>query len=370
MSRLFFRCLLAFFVCISTPLDSLSASFSLLPIFAFLVQCTLSIKVLAPTEIDNLPTLARINLFREEVGLPLIENIPNALQLARPVDIALSDVTPVRISELKYVIGWHKRAHFYLEVEAARCKDILLNRRQVLLEKPDHGVVSHPPSGNTGNQIHKDDCDRLATKSLLKENDSPSISVITINQRKRKNHKRKSKVVANGALSQDSSGSAEGDDSVKEPTKDLISPNLLPVPITSTESGSSSHSPILRARPINSRERGLLDSLYEMLVECANRTDSRALRAVKSKAPTLCSNGETLVGQANQRRRERESRLSITIPSLSLHSLSLEVSSPRPSFETPKNRIEDEELPPSAPPALLHPQPKTSTYSDSTFTNP
>lgn len=324
------------------------------------------------------------------MGLPLIENIPNALQLARPVDIALSDVTPVRISELKYVIGWHKRAHFYLEVEAARCKDILLNRRQVLLEKvgidistffedcitdilshkPDHGVVSHPPSGNTGNQIHKDDCDRLATKSLLKENDSPSISVITINQRKRKNHKRKSKVVANGALSQDSSGSAEGDDSVKEPTKDLISPNLLPVPITSTESGSSSHSPILRARPINSRERGLLDSLYEMLVECANRTDSRALRAVKSKAPTLCSNGETLVGQANQRRRERESRLSITIPSLSLHSLSLEVSSPRPSFETPKNRIEDEELPPSAPPALLHPQPKTSTYSDSTFTNP
>ncbi|KAJ5214175.1 hypothetical protein N7449_001344 [Penicillium cf. viridicatum] len=355
-----------------------------------LLNFVVTLPNLPATEIDNLPTLTRINLFRGEVDLPLIENIPAALRLARPVELTLRDVTPVRISELKDVIGWHKRAHLYLEAEAARCKGILLNRQQVLLEKPDHGVVSHPPSSINDSQVHEDNYDRPATQSLLEENEKPSKSVATINQRKRKNRKRKNKVVVNGTLLQDSPGSAEGGVSVNEPFKDLISPNILPVPTTSAESGRSSHPPPIRRRPINSRERDLLDSLYEMLVECANRTDSRAFRTVKPKAPTLCSDGETIVGQeiaqkrknshhskearkrrqAIQRRRKRESRLSITISSLSPHILSPELPLPRPSFKRSKHRIEEGERSLSAPPVLLHPQPETSTYSGSPFINP
>lgn len=100
-----------------------------------LLNSVVTLPNLPATEIDNLPTLARINLFRGEVDLPLIEKIPAALRLARPVELTLSDATPVRISELRDVIGWHKRAYLYLEVEAARCKGILLNRHQGLLEK-------------------------------------------------------------------------------------------------------------------------------------------------------------------------------------------------------------------------------------------
>lgn len=85
---------------------------------------------LPATEIDRLPTLARINMFRGEADLPLIKDIPEALRLARPVELTLSDVTPVRVSELKDIIGWYKRAHLYLEVEAARCKALLLNRHR------------------------------------------------------------------------------------------------------------------------------------------------------------------------------------------------------------------------------------------------
>ena len=93
-----------------------------------LLNSVVTLPNLPATETDNLPTLARINLFREEVDLPLMENIPDALRLARPVELTLSDVTPVRISELKDIIGWYKRAHLYLEVEAARCKTLLLSR--------------------------------------------------------------------------------------------------------------------------------------------------------------------------------------------------------------------------------------------------
>lgn len=375
-----------------------------------LLNSVVTLPNLPATEIDNLPTLARINMFRGEVDFPLIENIPAALRLARPVELTPGDVTPVRISELKDVIGWHRRAHLYLEAEATRCKGILLDRNQVLLEKvsidtstfledfitdilfhqPDLGVVSHPPSGITNSQVQEDNCDRPATQSLLEEIEKPSKSVATIKQRKRKNRKRKNKVVVGGTMSQDSLGSAEGGVSVNESFKDLISPNLLPVPTTSAESGRSSHPPPIRRRPINSRERDLLDSLYEMLVECANRTDSRALRTVKSKAPTLCSDGKTIVvqaiaqkrknshhskearkrRQAIQRRRKRDSRLSITIPSFSPHILSPELPLPRPSFKRPKHRIEEGERSLSAPPILLHPQPETSTYSGSPFINP
>jgi hypothetical protein len=250
-------------------------------------------------------------------------------------------------------------------------------------------LVSHPPSSITDSQVHEDGCDRPATQSLLERNEKPPKSVATINQRKRKNHKRKNKIVVNETLLQDSPGSAEGA-SINEPTKDLISLNLLPVPATSAESVGSSYPLPIQARPINSRERDLLGSLYEMLVESVNRTDSRALRTVKSKAPTLCSDGETIVGQAIaqkrknschskearkrpqaiQRRRKRESRLSITIPSLSSHNVSPELLLPRPSFKRPKHRIEEGERSPSAPPVLLHSQLETSTYSGSPFINP
>ncbi|KUM60855.1 hypothetical protein ACN42_g6248 [Penicillium freii] len=74
-----------------------------------LLNSVVTLPNLPPTETDNLPTLARINLFRGEVDLPLIKNIPDALRLARPVELTLSDVTPVRISELKDIIGWYKR---------------------------------------------------------------------------------------------------------------------------------------------------------------------------------------------------------------------------------------------------------------------
>lgn len=85
---------------------------------------------LPASETDNLPMLARINLYRGEMDLHLIENIPDAPRLSRPVELTLSDVTPARVSELKDIIRWYKRAHLYLEVEAARCKISLLSRRR------------------------------------------------------------------------------------------------------------------------------------------------------------------------------------------------------------------------------------------------
>lgn len=369
------------------------------------------------TEINNLPTLTRINLFRGEVDLPLIENIPDALRLARPVELTLSDVTPVRVSELKDIIGWYRRAHFYLEVEAARCKTLLLSRQRDPLKKvdtdtftffedfitdidshqPDDGVIPHPPSGITEISIHEDDYDKLAAQSPLDGNKKYSQPATTIKQRKRKNRKRKNKEVANGTPSKDSPSSTESSAPVNEFTKNTISPDLLAFPTSPTtyaisaEPGTSAHpNPIRARRSITARERDLLDSLYEMLVECANRTDTRALQKVEAQSSTLGSHGETISGQetaqrrknnhhskearkrrqAIQRRRKRESRLTVTIPSLSPRIVNPELSSPGTSFETRNNTIQEGKRPLSAPPVLSLSQPETITYTGPPFINP
>ncbi|KAJ6179541.1 hypothetical protein N7519_010002 [Penicillium mononematosum] len=122
---------------------------------------------LPAAEIDSLPTLIRINLFRRESHLPLIENIPNPSRLAKPFMWSPSDVIPNRISELKDIIRWYKKAHLYLEVEAARCKILLTIRHRDLLDKPDNGFASRPPSGVKQSQIYEDDCGKPATQGQL-----------------------------------------------------------------------------------------------------------------------------------------------------------------------------------------------------------
>ncbi|KAJ5968815.1 hypothetical protein N7501_005063 [Penicillium viridicatum] len=306
-----------------------------------LLNSVVTLPNLPATETDNLPTLARINLFRGEVDLRLIENTPDVLRLARPVELTLSDVTPVRTSELKGIIGWYKRAHLYLEVEAARCKSLLLSRHRGPLKKLDHSIISHPPSDITQIPIHEDDYDKLATKSPLGGDEKSSKPVTTIKQRKRKNRKRKNKDVVNGTPSQDSPSPNESGAPVNELTKkNTISPDSLafptsPIPYAiSTKPNTSPHHNPIRARSITAREKDLLDSLYEMLIECANRTETRALQSVEAQTPTLGSHGETIVGQetiqrrknnhhskearkrrqAIQRRRKKERPLTVTSP--------------------------------------------------------
>ncbi|KAJ5705112.1 hypothetical protein N7536_000801 [Penicillium majusculum] len=350
---------------------------------------------LPATEIDRLPTLARINMFRGEADLPLIKDIPEALRLARPVELTLSDVTPVRVSELKDIIGWYKRAHLYLEVEAARCKALLLNRHRDPPKMPDHGVISHPPSGISEISIHEDDYDKLATQSRLDGNEESSKPATTIKQRKRKNHERKNKGVVNGTPSQDSPSSTESGAPVNELTKNTISPDSLEFPTSpapyaiSADPGSSPHPNPIRARSITAREIDLLGSLYEMLVGCANRTDTRALQRIEAQSSTLGSHGGTISGQktaqkpknnyhskearkhcqAIQCQRKRESRLTVTIPSLSSHIVDPELSSPGPSFETPNNKIQEGKRPLSAPPVIFPSQPETITYTGPPFVN-
>ncbi|KAJ5501258.1 hypothetical protein N7453_006075 [Penicillium expansum] len=165
--------------------------------------------------------------------------------------------------------------------------------------------------------------------------------------------------------------------------------NHIPSAI-SAEPGASPHPTKTQARPINARKRDLLDSLYEMLVECANRTDSRVLQAVESQCPIPSSDDETTTGhtaaqkhnnthhskgarkqrQAIQRRRKRENRLSVTVPSLSPHFLNPEFPSSRPSFETQKNKVLEGNHPRSAPPIHLPSQTETTTYAGSPFINP
>ncbi|KAJ5427047.1 hypothetical protein N7465_002117 [Penicillium sp. CMV-2018d] len=362
-----------------------------------LLNSVVTLPNLPATETDNLPTLARINLFRGEVDLPLIKNIPVALRLARPIELTLSDVTSVRTSELKDIIGWYKRAHLYLEVEAARCKTLLGSRHRDPLKKPNHGVISHPPFNITQIPFHEDDYDKLATKSQLDGNEKSSKPATTIKQRKRKNRKRKNKDVVNGTPSQDSPSPTESGAPVNElAKKNTISPDLLafptsPIPCAiSTEPDSSPHCNPIRARSITARERDLLDSLYEMLVECANRTETRALQSAEAQTLTLGSHFDTIVGQdtaqrrknnhhskearkrrqAIQRRRKRDNPLTVTIPSLSPHIVNPELSSPGPSFETPNNKIQEVKRPLSAPPVLSPSQPKTITYTGSPFVNP
>lgn len=108
----------------------------------------------------------------------------------------------------------------------------------------------------------------------------------------------------NGTPSQDSPSPNESGAPVNELTKkNTISPDLLafptsPIPYAiSTEPNASPHRNPIRARSITARERDLLDSLYEMLIECANRTETRALQSVEAQTPTLGPHGETIVGQ-------------------------------------------------------------------------
>ncbi|KAJ5870481.1 hypothetical protein N7455_005422 [Penicillium solitum] len=305
---------------------------------------------LPATEIDRLPTLARINMFRGEADLPLIKDIPEALRLARPVELTLSDVTPVRVSELKDIIGWYKRAHLYLEVEAARCKALLLNRHR------------DPPKMPTG------------------RNEESSKPATTIKQRKRKNHERKNKGVVNGTPSQDSPSSTESGAPVNELTKNTISPDSLAFPTSPTpyaisaDPGSSPHPNPIRARSITAREIDLLDSLPSKnrgsilhieiswwdYIGTENRAEAKNNYHSK-EARKHC--------QAIQCQRKRESRLTVTIPSLSSHIVDPELSSPGPSFETPNNKIQEGKRPLSAPPVIFPSQPETITYTGPPFVN-
>lgn len=107
----------------------------------------------------------------------------------------------------------------------------------------------------------------------------------------------------NGTPSQDSPSSTESGAPVNELTKNTISPDSLAFPTSPTpyaisaDPGSSPHPNPIRARSITAREIDLLDSLYEMLVGCANRTDTRALQRIEAQSSTLRSHGGTISGQ-------------------------------------------------------------------------
>lgn len=127
-----------------------------------------------------------------------------------------------------------------------------------------------------------------------------------------------------------------------------------------------------------------------MLVECANRTELRALQTAEPQTPTPSSDSETIVGETtlqdpkndhhgkdtgkrpreNQSRRKIENKLYITIPSLSPHILNQELSSTRPSSEAPKDKIQEGNQPLSAPPVLYPLQPEITMYVGSPFMNP
>ncbi|CAI7611951.1 unnamed protein product [Penicillium discolor] len=176
--------------------------------------------------------------------------------------------------------------------------------------QPDHGVISHPPYGISEISIHEDEYDKLATQSRLDGNEESSKPATTVKQRKRKNRKRKNKGVVNGTPSQGSPSSTESGGPVNELTKNTISPDLLEFPTSPTpyaisaDPGSSPHPNPIRARSITAREKDLLDSLYEMLVNWANRNDTRALQRIEAQSSPLGSHGGTISGQKTAQKRK------------------------------------------------------------------
>jgi hypothetical protein len=109
-------------------------------------------------------------------------------------------------------------------------------------------------------------------------------------------------------------------------------------------------------------------------MECANRTEVRALQTAEPQTPTPSSYSETIVGETTlqgpkndhhgedtgkqrqeiQSRRKIENKLSITIPSLSPHIPNQEFSSTRPFSEAPN----------------FPSRPETTIYVRSPFMNP